>query len=135
MPATPDITQDDTVATSFLAALETAWNGGDGAAFGAPFAQDATFVDIRGDLHRGRAAIAGGHQGILDSIYKGSTVAYELESSRAVAPGVVVLHTRSTLDAPAGPLAGRHQATGTAVLIADGGEWRAQSFHNTLRAA
>jgi uncharacterized protein (TIGR02246 family) len=54
--------------------LESAWNSADGAAYAAPFTPDADFVNIRGELHSGADAIGAGHQGIFDSIYKGSTV-------------------------------------------------------------
>ena len=36
------------IAETIVKRLEDAWNAGDGAAFGAPFAPDADFVDIRG---------------------------------------------------------------------------------------
>ncbi len=48
-------------------------NSADGPRFGEPFIGDADFVDIRGERHRGRGAIASGHQAIFDSIYRGST--------------------------------------------------------------
>ena len=74
-------------AAELLGRLERAWNGADGRAFGEPFAPDADFVDIRGEHHRGREAIAAGHQAIFDSIYEGSTVAYELTDARALGRG------------------------------------------------
>ena len=52
---------NDVVAAAF-AQLERAWNGGDGAGFGELFLDDADFVDIRGERHRGQKAIANGHQ-------------------------------------------------------------------------
>ena len=39
---------------SVAAQLEEAWNAGNGASFGAVFAEDADFVTIRGELHQGR---------------------------------------------------------------------------------
>jgi uncharacterized protein (TIGR02246 family) len=47
--------------------LEDAWNAADGAAFAEPFAPDADFVNIRGDYHSGREAIAAGHQMIFET--------------------------------------------------------------------
>jgi uncharacterized protein (TIGR02246 family) len=41
--------------------LERAWNAGDGVAFARPFAEDADFVNIRGEQARTRDAIAAGH--------------------------------------------------------------------------
>ena len=45
-----------TTATTLIECLQEAWNAADGAAFGAPFAPDADFVTIRGELHSGDAS-------------------------------------------------------------------------------
>lgn len=112
--------------------LEQAWNAGDGARFGSVFADDADFVNIRGEYYRTREAIAAGHQGIFDTIYKGSTVQLELEDVRQIAPTVLVARIRSRMNAPSGPLAGRHDARFTIVLVEQGVDWRIAAFHNTL---
>jgi uncharacterized protein (TIGR02246 family) len=123
---------EPTIAIALLERLERAWNRSDGAAFGAAFAPDADFVDIRGGHHHGAAAIGQGHQGIFDSIYAGSTVRYELDTARTVAPGCILAIVTSTLDAPAGPLRGVHHARATALLTEDGDGWAVTAFHNTL---
>ena len=122
-----------TIATTILQQLERAWNDADGAAFGAPFADESDFVDIRGGHHRGNAEIAHGHQAIFDSIYAGSTVRFRLDVARPVAGGVLAVAT-STLDAPGGPLQGIHDARFTMVIAEQGDDWRVASFHNTLVA-
>jgi len=114
--------------------LEDAWNAADGAAFGRPFAEDADFVNIRGEHHRTRDLIGKGHQAIFDSIYKGSRVRYETAAVRTLAPGVAIAHVKSTLNAPSGPLAGEHRALFTIVLVQDAGDWRIAALHNTLVA-
>ena len=70
--------------------LESAWNAADGAAFAAPFAPDADFVNIRGELHTGREAIGAGHQAIFESIYAGSTLEYSPLQAREVDGSVIV---------------------------------------------
>jgi uncharacterized protein (TIGR02246 family) len=112
--------------------LEAAWNAGDGAAFGAEFAPDADFVNVRGELHSGEA-IAIGHQQIFDTIYAGSTVAYDAFHAREVGD-LIVCHLNATLQVPGGPLAGTHTALATVVLVRDGDEHRFTAFHNTLVA-
>ena len=92
------------ISRTVIEQLESAWNAADGAAFGAPFAPDADFVTIRGELHSG-PAIAIGHQRIFDTIYAGSTVAYDLVQAREVDDRVTVAHVRGTLQVPGGPLA------------------------------
>ena len=76
--------------------LEEAWNAGDGAAFGAPFAPDADFADIRGVWHRGEE-IASGHQQIFDTVYAGSTVRYEVLQARPLDDNAVLGHVRGRL--------------------------------------
>jgi uncharacterized protein (TIGR02246 family) len=119
------------VAREMLARLQDAWNRGDGAAFGAPFTDDASFVNIRGELHVGAAAIGAGHAGIFATIYAGSTNEMELVEARWAGEAVVAT-SRHTLDCPTGPLAGIHQATSTSVLAPVDGEWRIVASHNTL---
>jgi uncharacterized protein (TIGR02246 family) len=112
--------------------LEQAWNSADGAAFGEPFSTDADFVAIRGDLHTGRAAIADGHQQILDTIYAGSTIRYEVLQARELDDRAVIAHTRATINAPSGPLAGEHASTITVVLLRQADDYEITAFHNTL---
>ena len=121
------------LATEFFAHLEAAWNAADGERFGAEFAEVTDFVNIRGEhLHGGTALIAAGHQGIFDTIYRGSTNSIHVDRVREVAPGCLLVHATSTLDAPTGPLAGRHQAKMSALLVEQESTWRATAFHNTL---
>ena len=122
------------VAQEVAARLERAWNGADAAAFGAAFAEDADFVDIRGDHHRGRGAIVGGHRAILGSIYAGSAIRYAVTGARPLADDVLLVHTTGDLTVPAGPMAGAHRARQSYVLVRRGGGWEIAAFHNTLVA-
>ncbi|MFL5494623.1 MAG: SgcJ/EcaC family oxidoreductase [Gemmatimonadales bacterium] len=115
--------------------LETAWNAMDGPAFGAPFADDADFVNIRGEHFRGQAAIAAGHTAIFRTIYAGSTIHLTLEAARLLRPEVSLVRVRSRLDAPQGPLAGRHVARFSLVLTKEDDGWQIAALHNTLEAA
>ena len=127
-----------TVAQGVLSRLERAWNEADGTAFGDVYAPDASFVTIRGEHFTGRATIAAGHAGIFSTIYAGSVNRMELIQAHEVADGVVLSISRSTLDCPAGPLAGRHQATSTSVITrceGDGAAWQVVSTHNSLVTA
>src|SRR5688572_881572 len=121
------------IAETVVTRLEDAWNAADGAAFGAPFAPDADFVTIRGDLHSGEA-IAAGHQQIFDTIYAGSTIRYTVLQARELDDRVILAHVRGTLDAPTGPLAGQANALASVVLVGDGDDHRIAAFHNTLVA-
>ena len=120
------------IVSDVVSELEKAWNAADGAGFGRPFADDADFVNIRGEHFRTREAIAKGHQGIFDTIYKGSLVRYQLVGVREIARGVLLAHAKSTLKAPTGPLAGEHSSLFTLVLVQDQNDWHIAAFHNTL---
>jgi uncharacterized protein (TIGR02246 family) len=114
--------------------LESAWNSADGAAYAAPFTPDADFVNIRGELHSGADNIGAGHQGIFNSIYKGSTVDYSVVKARELRDGEILAHVSGKLHVPEGTLAGDHEAIGTVVLVPDGDEHRIAAYHNTLVA-
>jgi uncharacterized protein (TIGR02246 family) len=121
---------------AFYAAIQDAWNNADGAAFGAAFGPGTQFIDIRGVRHHGGPdEIGRDHQGIFDSIYRGSVIRYELEEARRLTDDVVLVNGRATLDCPTGPLVGVHHAVSTVVLTPVDGEWRAVAFHNTLVTA
>jgi uncharacterized protein (TIGR02246 family) len=115
--------------------LEAAWNAMDGAAFAAPFAADADFVNIRAERFRGQDAIAAGHAAIFKTVYAGSTNRYTVEAARLLRPEVALVHVHASLDVPHGPLAGHHGARFSMVLTQDGGNWEIAAFHNTLEPA
>ena len=127
----PDI---ETIGREILAELQSGWNEGDGDRFAGPFSANADFVDIRGEHHRGKDAIAAGHHGIFASIYKGSRVRYELAQARSLTGDVVLIHSTAELDVPSGPLAGVRHAIQSLVLKREAGDWKVASFHNTVKA-
>ena len=66
------------IVSDLVSELEEAWNTADGARFARPFAEDADFVNIRGEHLRTREVIAKGRQAIFDTIYAGSVVRYQV---------------------------------------------------------
>jgi uncharacterized protein (TIGR02246 family) len=112
--------------------LAAAWKAMDGSAFAAPFGVDADFVNIRGEHFRGRPAIAAGHSAIFRTIYAGSRIRLTVEAARLLRPEVALVHVHSLLDVPQGPLAGRHGARFSMVLIKEPQGWEIEAFHNTL---
>ncbi len=121
-----------TISAARLTQLERAWNRDDGAAFGHEFAPDADFVDIRGGHHWGAAAIGRGHQALFDSVYTGSTISYQLEAARVVAPGCVIAVARATLNATSGPNQGVNRSRLTLAITEQHRRWPLTAFHNTL---
>jgi uncharacterized protein (TIGR02246 family) len=133
---TVDLTPADRAALEkIVRQLEAAWNAMDGSAFAVPFAADADFVNIRGEHFRGQAAVAAGHVALFQSIYAGSTIHCTLEAARLLRPEVALVRVHSMMDAPHGPLSGRHGARFSMVLMKESGGWEIAAFHNTLEAA
>ena len=124
---------DRTAIEAIVASLEAAWNAGDADAFAAPFADDADFVNIRAEHHRGRVAVAAGHRAILSTIYAGSTNHYTIEEARLLDANVALVHVEAVLDAPSGPMAGRNRALFSLVLVRGALAWQIAAFHNTLQ--
>ncbi len=131
-PSTPS--SPSSVAHEVLSRLEEAWNAGDGGAFGAQYAADASFITIRGEHLVGADAIGSGHAGIFASIYAGSVNRMDLVRAERLADGVVLAVSTNTLTCPNGPLQGVHRAVSTSVLThgAAAAPWRVASTHNTL---
>lgn len=117
-----------------LRAMAHGWNTADGAAYAAPFTDDADFVDIRGAYHTGRAAIAAGHQHIFDTIYQASTVRMFVLRARHVGTGVVQAVCQARQLMPGGPFAGDHTTTFTLVLVVQAMQWRIAALNNTVVA-
>ena len=117
---------------TIVAGMEAAWNAADGGGFAASFAPDADFVTIRAEHFRGRGPIGEGHAAIFRTIYAGSVNRLTVESVRLLRPDVALVHVGSVLDAPSGPLAGRHTARFSAVLTREADGWKIASLHNTL---
>src|SRR4029453_13640251 len=120
------------IVSDIVGELERAWNSSDGAAFARPFTDDADFVNIRGEHMRTREVIGKGHQGIFNTIYKGSVVRFQVSAARENPPAGLVAHVKNKLNAPTGPLAGEHGSLFTLVLVRQQDEWRIAAFHNTL---
>lgn len=110
-----------------LAELDGAWNTGDGRRLAAVFAEDATMIDVRGRVLQGRSTIADEHQALFDTIFRGATFTIELLDRNPLAPSLVLAHTTSVAQIPAGPRAGRNRGIQT-LLVRDGEIF---AFHNT----
>ncbi|MEU6747669.1 SgcJ/EcaC family oxidoreductase [Spirillospora sp. NPDC046719] len=110
--------------------LTDAWDRGDGAAYGACFTADATYITYVGTLYRGAEEIGTAHQALFDSFLKGTKLACEIVDIRMTTPGSAVVITRGdTYKKAPGKL--KKLQTNTAVRGADG-RWRLAAFQNTL---
>ena len=134
VPTSALTTEDEAAIRAIIAGLEASWNAADGEGYGRPFADDVDFVPICGQYVQGRAAIAGGHQQIFDTVYRGSRNRCAVEAIRALAPGVALARVRWTLVVPTGDGEREGQSRNSIVLTREGGVWQIAAFHNTLIA-
>lgn len=117
-----------------LASIRDAWDRGDGAAFAAPFSEDAEYITFAGERFSGRRQIAGLHDQIFATVLRGSRLTID-ESSvaiRLLRPDVAVVHsTGGVLRAGQERVAPEQASIQTYVLVGDAGTWRIAVFHNT----
>ncbi|MGH2543001.1 MAG: SgcJ/EcaC family oxidoreductase [Ardenticatenaceae bacterium] len=111
--------------------IEAAWNMGDGAAFAAPFAEDADYVVVNGMYIKGRQAIAEGHRQIFDTVYKGSHNRATIRGIRFLRDDVAVAHVEWHLKFGQGDAQQEARAITTFVLTRKGNEWQVDAFQNT----
>jgi uncharacterized protein (TIGR02246 family) len=114
-----------------VAAFTAAWNQHDMEAFAALFHEDATFVNVRGTLWKGRDAIRDLHKQIHSTFYRTSQVAQEVEDVRLLAPTVALGHVRGELRGDERfPDTVKHTRM-TIVTQERNGRWRIAEVHNT----
>ncbi|RFU43389.1 SgcJ/EcaC family oxidoreductase [Actinomadura logoneensis] len=139
---------DATAITAVLDRLTAAWNAGDGAAYGAEFTADATYITYVGTLYQGADEIGHAHQVLFDSFVKGTKLASETQSIRMTGPDSALVVTRGAthMTGPDSALVVTRGATHkgdrpakldkiqtyTLVRGADGA-WKVAAFQNTKR--
>jgi uncharacterized protein (TIGR02246 family) len=112
-------------------ALTAAWNRHDMEAFAALFHEDATFVNIRGTLWKGRDAIRDVHKQIHSTFYRTSQVVQEIEDVRVLAPTVALGHVHGELRGDERFPDTVKQTRMTLVIQERNGHWLIAEGHNT----
>jgi uncharacterized protein (TIGR02246 family) len=130
-PASSGRAADEADIRKIIMRLQDGWNAGDGPAFAAPFAEDADYVIVNGAYIKGRPAIANGHQGIFDTIYKGSRNAATVRSIRFLRDDVAVAHVTWRLKYRVNDEPAEKKAMNSMVLTKQDGKWSIAAFHNT----
>lgn len=125
------MTPDERAIQDVVKQLEAAWNAYDSKSFAAPFAEDATFIQIFGGQLDGRAAVEASHRAIFDTIYKGSHASFTLRSVRFVRPDVAVVFTHAHLKFFAGGEAREIETRPTMILVKGQAKWQIVAFQNT----
>jgi uncharacterized protein (TIGR02246 family) len=108
------------------------WNRGSGAAFAAPFSEEARFVGFDGSLFEGRREIAGSHQELFDRWMKGSRLVGECTDVTFVRDQVAVVHAAGgTIARGKSEPAPERDSIQTLVAVRDGDTWSFVAFQNT----
>ena len=119
----------ETVA-EFLDRMRCAWDAGDADAYGALFAEDATYVIFLGDVLLGREAIVRTHRDVFTKWQRGTRMVIEAVDVRPLGPGsddrVVVTAGGIGTEAPIG-----YDKLQTFVLRSREGRYECAAFQNT----
>ncbi len=94
---TVTVATDDAAFRPLLDAQTAAWNRGDGDAWAAPFTDDASFINIRGQIVHGRAGVAQLHRMILTGPYQGSHVEIRIRRVLPLAADTALVETDQTV--------------------------------------
>ena len=118
---------------ALLAAMQTAWNRHDGAAFAELFTEDADFTNVFGMHTHGRAAITAAHVAILTGPFRDSTVTIAETRIRFIRPDVAAVDAGWRMDgardAQGNPWPDRRGVM-SIIATAENGVWRFAVFHN-----
>jgi uncharacterized protein (TIGR02246 family) len=131
--ATP-VTADEAAIRAILAQLADAWNTGDGAAFAAPFAEDADFIAFEGTHLRGREEIAAFHVHAFETVVKGSRLAGEVKFVRFLNPELALMHSCAYVTLPGQTKASPSRDSMELFVVAKrDGSWQAVGMMNSRR--
>lgn len=115
-----------------------AWNRKDACAWARDFTESATFVNVRGDLVKGRPAIEAIHNFIFSGPYKNSPCSTTIDSILYPAPTVAMVDTTNEVSnfellppglVPTAP--GVFRTRMKLILVNDEGVWKILSAQNT----
>lgn len=112
--------------------LVTAWNAGDGDAYGRCFTEQCDYVTFNGDHVSGRTSVASGHQALFETHLRGSKLMFEEVHTRQIDSATILVHGigNSLLKGRKSPSASRRSIQ-TLVAVRTGKGWLFTAFHNT----
>lgn len=122
---------------AIVAAQAVAWDAGDGTAYAADLAPDASFTNLFGMVMYGAPAFAERHRQILSTFYKGTTKHHAIRRIRFVTQDVAIVdidnEVRGVTAMPAGiglPPDGVIRTQLMEVFVRRNGRWWIEAYHN-----
>lgn len=129
---------DDAGVAYVVAAWDAAWNAGDAQALGALFVADAEFVNGRGQVAVGAAAIIANHRASLAGPFLGSRTKGTIRRITFLSPNSAVVEVDNDLTGyralPPGAVEtvpGVHRGRHKRVVVRRGGQWRVVAMQLT----
>jgi uncharacterized protein (TIGR02246 family) len=127
-----DMKGDEAAVRALYGTVMDGWNHGNGAAFAAPFEDDADFVGFDGSHFKGRREIIDSHQPLFDGWLKGTRLVGEVRNVRFLAADVALMHaTGGTIMKGKTERSPERESIQTLVARKHDGEWRLAAFQNT----
>jgi len=80
-----------------LAIEQTAWNAGDSVAYADAYTDDADFINIRGQVFQGKAAVQAQHAKIFAGPFKDSTISIVVRKFTLLSDLVAIVDTDQTV--------------------------------------
>jgi uncharacterized protein (TIGR02246 family) len=131
---TTQTTADEAAIRAIHQQMIDAWNVGDGAAFAAPFTDDADFIAWEGTHLKGRQEIASFTQRVFDAVVTGSRLEGEVTFVRLLSPALALMHSvvRMAFRGQTATSPSRDSMELTVVTKRDGA-WRCEGLLNARR--
>jgi uncharacterized protein (TIGR02246 family) len=128
--AAPD---DEAPFRQIVQGLQDGWNGKDGKAFAAAFAEEHSFVNIYGLFlpKATRDGNAAAHQRLFDGVYKEVDLQLRVASLRPLSPEISVVHIAGHTHDRGKPEAKRQEVIITTVMRRTPTGWEIVAFQNT----
>ncbi|MEZ0171112.1 SgcJ/EcaC family oxidoreductase [Microvirga sp. TS319] len=124
--------EDEAAIRSLADSLVTAWNAGDGIAYGRAFTVDCDYVTFNGQHVHGREAVAASHQALFDTHLHGSKLIFESLHMRPLGDGTVLVHgIGNSLLKGQRKLRKSRRSIQTFVAVRTETGWLFTAFHNT----
>ncbi len=127
------MSQDENTIRGLIETFVAGWNRADGRELATVFTENADFTAITGLHARGRLAIAQGHSEILATIYRGTTLACEVELIDFLRPDVALVNAKFFLEQNGLSFfpGVTHTSCGIIALRTDGA-WQLAAFRNMV---
>lgn len=124
--------EDEAAIRNLADSLVTAWNAGDGTAYGRAFTIDCDYVTFNGQHIRGREAVAASHQALFDTHLHGSKLIFESLDMRLLGEGTILVHgVGNSLLKGQRTLRKSRRSIQTLLAVRTEAGWLFTAFHNT----